>query len=74
MLRLNRSRRAGRYLAWKVRLFSAGAVLALAGIFLDDRWITGVAIGVLTAGMVLRFLPGDEEEEREGGSEENPGA
>jgi hypothetical protein len=60
---MDRSRRAGRHLVWKVRLFSAGAVLALAGIFLDDRWITGVAIVVLTAGMALRFLPGDEAEE-----------
>jgi hypothetical protein len=65
VLRLDRSRRAGRYLVWKVRLFSAGAVLALAGIFLDDRWITGVAIAVLTAGVGLRFLPMGREEESE---------
>lgn len=71
MLRLDRSRRAGRHLAWKVRLFSAGAVLALAGIFLDDRWITGVAIVVLTAGMALRFLPMHEAEDEEDGSGEN---
>jgi hypothetical protein len=70
MLRLNRSRRAGRHLGWKVRLFSAGAVLALAGIFLNDRWITGVAIVVLTAGMALRFLPVGRDEE----SEEDRGA
>ncbi len=63
MLRLDRSRRTGRHLTWKVRLFSAGAVLALAGIFLDDRWITGVAIVVLTAGVALRFLTGDGEGE-----------
>ena len=74
MLRLDRSRRAGRHLAWKVRLFSAGAVLALAGMVLDDRWITGVAIVVLTAGMALRFLPGGGEEDREEGSGENRGA
>jgi hypothetical protein len=71
VLQLDRSRRAGRYLAWKVRLFSAGAVLALAGIFLDDRWITGVAIAVLIAGMGLRFLPvGGEEESGEQSGED----
>ena len=58
MLRLDRSRRAGRFLAWKVRVFSAGAVLALAGIYLDERWMTGLAILVLLTGMLLRFLPG----------------
>jgi len=63
MLRLDRSRLAGRHLVWKVRLFSAGAVLALAGILLDDRRITGVAIAVLVAGMALRFLPVGREEE-----------
>ena len=63
MFRLDRSRSAGRHLVWRVRLFSAGAVLALAGIFLDDRWITGVAIVVLTAGMALRFRSGGGAEE-----------
>ena len=53
---LDRSRRAGPFLAWKVRLFSAGAVLGLAGIALEDRRITGAAIVVLAAGIVLRFM------------------
>ncbi len=71
MLRLDRSRRAGRFLAWKVRIFSAGAVLALAGIYLDDSRLTGVAIIVLVGGVVLRFLPGggevgSEEEDDQG--------
>lgn len=55
---LDRGRRAGRYLEWKVRIFAAGAVLGLAGIFLDEAWMRFGAIGVLAAGMLLRFLPG----------------
>ena len=35
--RSDRGRRAGRFLEWKVRIFAAGAVLGLAGIFLDER-------------------------------------
>lgn len=73
MLRLDRSRRAGRFLAWKVRIFSAGAVLALAGIYLDDRRLTGVAIIVLVGGVVLRFLPGGREAGSEGDDDQGPG-
>jgi len=71
VLRLDRSRRAGRFLAWKVRIFSAGAALALAGIYLDDRWLTGGAIVILLGGVLLRFLPGGRETDGddEGGPE-----
>jgi len=58
VLRLDRSKRAGAFLEWKVRLFAVGAVLGLAGIFLEERWLTGTAIAVLTGGALLRFLPG----------------
>jgi hypothetical protein len=76
VFRLDRSRKAGRWLEWKVRIFSVGAVLALVGIYLDERWMTGAAIGVLLLGFVLRFLPGmneerDDEEERAGGESED---
>jgi hypothetical protein len=57
-LLLDRNRRAGRYLEWKVRIFAAGAVLGLAGIFLDSAWMRLGAIVVLASGMMLRFLPG----------------
>jgi len=55
---LDRSRRAGPWLEWKVRLFAVAAVLALVGIYLDQQWMTGAAIVVLIGAMVLRFLPG----------------
>jgi hypothetical protein len=59
----DRSRRAGRYLEWKVRLFTLGAVLAVVGMAVDQVWMTWAAIVVLIAGMVLRFLPGGRERE-----------
>ena len=54
----DRRRREDRFLEWKVRLFSVSAVLGLAGIYLDERWMTGGAIVVLCGAVFLRFLPG----------------
>jgi hypothetical protein len=59
---LDRDRRAGKYLEWKVRLFSVAAVVALAGIYLESRWLTGGAILILAAGLLLRFLPGEHDD------------
>ncbi len=56
--RPDRRRRDDRFLEWKIRLFTIAAVAAMAGIYLDERWMTGTAIVVLAAGMALRFLPG----------------
>ena len=58
----DRGRRAGRYLEWKVRLFSVAAVLALMGMYLDSSWMTVTATVILLAGLLLRFLPNDGEE------------
>ena len=60
---LDRGRRAGKYFEWKIRLFSVGAVVALAGIYLDSRWVTGAAIVILMSGLLLRFLPADPEDQ-----------
>jgi hypothetical protein len=57
MVLLDRRRRAGPWLEWKVRLFAVAAVLGLAGIYLEERWLTGAAIVLLFAGLLLRFLP-----------------
>ena len=54
----HRRRGEDRWLEWKVRLFSVAAVLGLAGIYLEERWLTGAAIVVLGGGMGLRLLPG----------------
>ena len=55
---VDRRRREDPFLEWKVRLFSVAAVLVLLGLYLDNRWLTGLAIVVLAAAMLLRFLPG----------------
>lgn len=71
---LDRSRRGDPHLEWKVRLFSVAAVLALCGIYFDERWMTGAAIAVLAAAMALRFVGrkagGDEDGDAEGDSGE----
>ena len=41
-------------LEWKVGVFTMGAVMALTGIYFEERWLTGVALVVLVAGALLR--------------------
>ena len=53
-----RGPREDRYLEWKIGIFSVAAVVAMVGIFLDDRLITGIALALLSVAMLLRFLPG----------------
>jgi hypothetical protein len=69
----DRSRRAGHYLEWKVRFFTVGATLAIGGMLLDKRWVVGVAIVILAAGMLLRFLPTGEEPDDGSSAEEEEG-
>jgi len=40
----------------KVALFTVGAVLGLAGVFMELEWVVWVGIGALGAGMVLRLI------------------
>jgi hypothetical protein len=63
-----------RLLEWKVGLFASGAVLALAGMYLDLRWMVGLAIGVLVAGFALRFTPRPNEDALEEEDEDRAGA
>lgn len=55
---VDRRPRDDRFLEWKVRLFTLAAVVALVGIYLDEGWVVGTAIGVLSLALGLRFLPG----------------
>ena len=73
-LLMDRSRRADRYLEARVWTFVVGAVLALGGMFLEKRWLVGVAIVVLVGGFGLRFLsPGREDPTEEGEDEPEVG-
>ena len=59
MIFLDRSRKGDDpYLDWKVRLFLAGAVVALWGMARAVSWLVLVGILILLAGASLRFLPG----------------
>ncbi len=77
---LTRSRkRSLKHLEWRVRLFGAGALLALVGISLQLSWLIYTAIAVLCAGMALRFLEGSSPDDgdpdsHEGESDGDPGA
>jgi len=63
--------KAGSRLQLKVWIFSLAAILALAGMYLDQRWMTGVALAVLATSMFLRFMPSaDTEDEDEDEDEE----
>ncbi len=67
---LDRTRsEAGPYLPWKVRSFSAGAVLAFAGMYFQEDWLIWAAIAVLFLGFLLRYAPEEEEEVEEGEEE-----
>lgn len=57
LFRPSRTARATRWLEWKVRLFVVGAVLGLAGIFLDERGLVTAALVTLAVGAALRLLP-----------------
>jgi hypothetical protein len=59
LLFVNRGPRADRHpwFEWKVRLFLAGAAIALVGIATGRDWIVAVATFVLFAAFVLRFFP-----------------
>ena len=56
---LDRSRRRPvSHFKWRVRLFGAGAILAVVGIYTDVSWLINLAIAVLAVGILLRFAPG----------------
>ncbi len=68
-MRVDRSRdRPVHHLVWRVRLLGVAAVLAIAGMMLENPWMVNGAIGVLLLTFALRFIgraedPDDVEEE-----------
>ena len=66
-----RSPGTGAHLQWRVRLFAAGALLAVFGMAINTRWLVWVAMGLLGVGFFLRFLPAPEDAPRD---DESPSA
>lgn len=55
---VNRSRhRSARHLPYKTALLVVGGATGLVGMLLDIHWMVVLAIGVVGAGFLLRFLP-----------------
>jgi hypothetical protein len=52
-----RTRSPAAHLEWRIRIFGAGAILALVGMWSEQGWLINIAIGVLLIGLALRFLP-----------------
>jgi len=71
---VDRSREADEYpwLAWKVRFFIVGAGLAVGGMVMEMNWLILVAVGVLVAGFLLRYLPGGKGRTLEQEADEDP--
>lgn len=62
------------HLDWKIRLFFFGALLAFIGIGVGEPLLVYVAIGVLLVGVLIRFLPGgDENSSQPGGDDDSDG-
>lgn len=51
-----RPRKGDRWLNFKVGAFTAGAALALAGIYFTAQWLVWIAIAVLLVGFGARFF------------------
>ena len=52
-------------LEWRIRAFSLGAVLGLAGVYLDVSWLLTATLIVLAGGMALRVWPARDSESEE---------
>ncbi len=53
------------HLEIKIALFSVGAILALVGMYLENRWVVSAAIAVLAAGFLMRFRRPDRDDGEE---------
>lgn len=59
---VNRSRhRSARHLPYKTALLVVGGATGLVGMLLDIGWMVVLAMGIVGAGFLLRFLPGPKE-------------
>ena len=49
--------RGSDFLGWRIGAFFLGAVVGLAGIFLDNPWLVTAALIVLLVGVAVRAWP-----------------
>jgi disulfide bond formation protein DsbB len=65
---VNRRRGSSGHLEWRIRLFGVGAIVGLAGMYAQVRWMIWIALVVLVVGFLLRFFPasGTEEDSTDG--------
>ena len=61
----HRTRGSTALLAWRIGAFSLGAVLGLAGIFLNISWLVWAALTVLLGGVALRRWAARDSESEE---------
>ena len=65
----SRESRDDPFLEWKVRILSVAIALALAGMYFEERWMTGAALVLLFGVAALRMVAGrsepDEEDEED---------
>lgn len=71
-LSLSRKPRSNRFLVWKIRLFTAAALVAFVGMSLNNPYVTGVALVLLFIGMLLRFVPERKQPEGPAGRGPSP--
>ena len=55
MIFARRGGEASPHLEWRIRLFGVGAILAMVGIWAEQRWLVNGALVVLVLGFALRF-------------------
>ena len=64
---VNRSQRhSARHLPYKTARLVVGGATGLVGMLLDIHWMVVLAIGIVGAGFLLRFLPAPHEADDEG--------
>jgi len=44
------------FLQWKIVIFIVAAIVGLAGVATENRWLVGIGIVVLISGVLLRAL------------------
>ncbi len=69
----SRQPRSDAHLSWRVRLFAGAAVLALIGMFADQRLPIWGAITLLLIAIGLRFLPGPTDDGPEAAEADDTG-